>query len=311
MTLPHDSCVPADGARGYDDAMPSVVVIVLNWNGWKDTVACLEALANIEYANMSAVVVDNGSSDESVARIREAFPQVKLIETGSNLGFAGGVNAGIRDAFSGQSDYVWLLNNDAAPLPAALAALVCKAQSDPRFAEVGSVLIYADRPDVVQAWGGGQVNRWMGRATHATRRHDDGWFDYMTAASVLLRRQSLEEVGLFDESFFLYWEDTDLSIRLRLKNWKLGVAADAFVLHRENGSTGRNRHMVDRFSTTSGIRFLRKHSPVPWLSIPIFLTLRIAKRLLRGSLSGVGAIIGGLSDYNRLADRGRFSKGRG
>lgn len=285
--------------------MPTVAAIVLNWNGWSDTIACLQALERVEYPSISIVVVDNGSTDDSVSRIRHTFPRVDLVETGCNLGFAGGVNAGIREAFKRQLDYVWLLNNDAAPLPGALAALVRKAQSNPRLAEVGSVLLYTDRPDVVQAWGGGRVNRWMGRASHATRRHDDDWFDYLTAASVLLRRASLEDVGLFDENFFLYWEDTDLSVRLRMNDWKLGVAPDALVLHRENGSTGRNRHMVDRFSTSSGILFLRKHSPAPWLSIPMFVMLRIAKRLLCGSLSGVGDIVSGLGDYNRLSLRSR------
>ncbi|MHB8814700.1 MAG: glycosyltransferase family 2 protein [Steroidobacteraceae bacterium] len=286
--------------------MPAIAVVVLNWNGWVDTIACLEALGRVEYANMSVILVDNGSTDDSVPRILDAFPEINLIETGSNLGFGGGVNAGIREAFRWQADYVWLLNNDAAPLPGALAALVRKAQSNPRFAEIGSVLLYADRQDVVQAWGGGRINRWMGRAVHATQRRDDDWFDFITAASVLLRRQSLEDVGLFDESFFLYWEDVDLSVRLRMKNWMLGVAADALVLHKENGSTGGNRHLVDRFSTASGIRFLRKHAPAPWLSIPAFLTLRIANRLLRGQLRGVADIVGGVSDYNRPSGGGRY-----
>jgi len=243
------------------------------------------------------IVVDNGSRNDSVERIRAAFPQIPLIETGRNLGFAGGMNAGIRRALEQKVDFIWLLNNDTEPRPEALTALVRKATSHPRFGAVGSVLRYAHEPGTVQAWGGGRVNCWIGRASHATTPQEDEWFDYIVAASMLLPRCALEDVGLLDESFFLYWEDGDLSLRLRARGWKLGVAADSTVLHKEGASTGGDRSKIDRFSTTSGIRFLRKHSRAAWLSIPLFLTLRIGNRLVRGRFRRVGDIVGGVQDY--------------
>jgi GT2 family glycosyltransferase len=278
---------------------------VLNWNGWQDTLACLAALARTEYSNLSVIIVDNGSTNDSVARIRAAFPQVPLIEVGKNLGFAGGVNAGIRRALEQTPDFIWLLNNDTEPRPDALTALVAKAASHPRFGAVGSVLLYAHDPGTVQAWGGGRVNCWIGRASHATGPHEDTWFDYITAASVLLPRGAFDDIGLLDEGFFLYWEDTDLSFRLRKRGWQLGVAAGSTVLHKENASTG-DRSKVDRFSTASGIRFLRKHSRAAWLSIPLFLTSRIGIRLARGQFRRTGDITGGVRDY--LASRARAAR---
>jgi len=278
-------------------AQPSVACILLNWNGWEDTVACLASLAKLNYRNFSITVVDNGSSNDSVIRIRDAYPEILLLETGRNLGFAGGNNVGIRHAMSQRVDYIWLLNNDTEPHPDALLELVNKAASNPRFGAVGSALMYAHDPSCVQAWGGGRINVWIGRSFHTLVPQDDGWFDYITAASVLIPRQALEDIGLLDEGFFLYWEDGDLSFRLRKKGWKLGVAAGSTVLHKEHASTGRNRRVIDRYVIASGIRFLHKHSPAPWLSIPLFLTSRLWKRLLNGQFRRVGDIAGGIRDY--------------
>jgi GT2 family glycosyltransferase len=276
---------------------------VLNWNGWRDTVICLAALARTQYPNLSIIVVDNGSTDESVASLRAAFPEIPLIQTGANLGFAGGVNAGIRPALAQGAEFIWLLNNDAKPHPEALSGLMTKALSDPRFGAVGSVLRYFDSPNTVQAWGGGRINRWIGYSVHATAPREDCWFDYITAASLLLRRGALEDVGLLDERFFLYWEDSDLSFRLRNRGWKLGVAASSTVLHKENASSGGNRRKVDRLSTASGIRFLRKHSPLGWLSVSLFVTFRIGKRLACGRFRQALDIVGGLRDYLNTAWR--------
>lgn len=287
--------------RDSGHAQPPVGCVLLNWNGWRDTVTCLAALARMNYPNLSIVVVDNGSTNGSVARIRAAYPDIPLVETGKNLGFAGGVNAGIRTMLQRHVDFVWLLNNDTEPRPDALAELVRKAVSDPALGAVGSVLLYAHDPETVQAWGGGRINRWIGHASHAVEPREDAWFDYLTAASVLLSRRALEEVGLLDESYFLYWEDGDLSFRLRRHGWKLGVAAGSIVLHKENASSGGDRSKVDRFSTASGIRFLRSYAPLAWLSVPLFLALRIGKRLLMGQFERVADVTGGVRDY--LASR--------
>src|SRR6202171_5533946 len=137
---------------------PSVGCILLNWNGWRDTVDCLAALARLNYENVSVIVVDNGWADESVRRIREAAPGILVLETGSNLGFAGGNNVGIRHALARGADYIWLLSTDTDQDPPALGQLVRKAESNARLGEVGSVLVYADEPSKIQAWGGGRVS---------------------------------------------------------------------------------------------------------------------------------------------------------
>jgi GT2 family glycosyltransferase len=121
------------------DAPPRVTCILLNWNGWGDTLDCLAALKESSYPHLDVMVVDNGSTDESVARIRAANPGLTLLETGLNLGFAAGNNVGVRHALKNGADYVWLLNNDTRPAPHALSALIDKVQTDRRIGAVGSV----------------------------------------------------------------------------------------------------------------------------------------------------------------------------
>ena len=145
------------------------------------------------------MVVDNGTTDDSVAEIGRAFPEVTLLLSGANLGFGGGCNVGIRHALAQGADYVWLINSDATVAPAALTALVQVADSDPALGAVGSVLYEADQPDQIQLWGGGRVNLWLGLSNH--------WvvpvpISFISGASPLLRRAALEQVGLSDEGRF-------------------------------------------------------------------------------------------------------------
>lgn len=275
---------------------PSVFCIVLNWNNWQDTSECLASLAQVEYDNLSVIVVDNCSSNDSVARLRALYPDISLIKTQRNLGFAGGNNVGIREALKRAPDYIWLLNNDAIPQKDALAALVSKAEANRRLGGVGSVLMYP-HTDETQAWGGGKINIWTGRTRHAHSPHSDEWFDYITAASILIRRDAIEDVGLLDEGFFLYWEDTDYSYRLRKAGWQLGVAASSIVIHKENASTRGQRSSFDRYATESTIRFLRKHSPVPYFSIPSSLLLKIVNSLLTLRFRRIGDISSGAKTY--------------
>jgi len=285
-----------------------VTCILLNWNGWRDSLACLESLERVTYPKLSVILVDNGSSDGSVAHIRHHHPRLELIENASNLGFSAGNNVGIRAALARDVDYLWLLNNDARPEPGALSALVQRAEEDHRLGAVGSVLRYAHDPRVVQAWGGGRVNIWTGRTAHVLAPVSEGELTYLTAASLLLRRTALAQVGLFDEGYFLYWEDTDLCYRLRARGWRLGVASGSIVLHREHGSTGRDFRLLHRYAVGSGIRFLIKHSPRPWISVCLFISLKVTRKVFTGKLTHVADIARGVQEF--LARRKHYSVGR-
>lgn len=273
---------------------PFVYVVVLNWNGWPDTLKCLNSLEMLDYPNYRVVVVDNGSSDDSVDRIKTAFPNVELIEAGRNLGFAAGNNLGIRFALERGVDYVWLLNNDTKVCPHALTAMVEVAESDPKIGAVGSVLYYMDKPERVQAWGGGWVNPWLGISRHFLAPVSSERIHYITGASLLIRRSVLEEVGLLDEGFFMYWEDTDFGLRLRKRGYELSVSPNSVVFHAEMGSIGGPSPTFDFLFTASLVRFLQKHSFVPILSIVVSVAGRLMKRIIRGEFSRFKAVVAGL-----------------
>ena len=117
---------------------PLVYVLVLNRNNWKDTNRCLTSLRLLDYSPRTVLVLDNGSTDSSVLKIQEEFPEFEIIALSENLGFAKGNNVGIRLAMERGADYVWVLNNDTVVNPGALRAMVKKAERDPRIGAVGS-----------------------------------------------------------------------------------------------------------------------------------------------------------------------------
>ena len=281
------------------DSKPKVACVVLNWNRWVDTIQCLNALKECIYPQLSLIIVDNGSTDDSVARIRSAHPDVLVLESGTNLGFAGGNNIGIRYALMHGADYVWLLNNDTNPASDAVSALVAKALSDERLGAVASICYFADAPSVVQAWAGSRVNLWIGYGRLCTEPHDDDWLHSLNGTSMLIARTALRDVGLLDEGFFLYWEDTDFSLRLRKKGWRIAAAPESRVLHKVSASTARNKLLLDRYHTASGLRLLRLHSPAPVLSSLIFLAIRFARRIVRFEFSRCRSVLEGILDYGR------------
>ena len=271
--------------------MKRVDVVVLNWNGWQDTIACLESLQHQDYSYFNILVVDNDSIDGSVEKIKQAMPSIELLQTGANLGFGGGCNAAIKFALARGADYVWLINSDATVDPGALSALVRMANLNPALGAVGSVLYEADQHDQIQLWGGGTINLWLGRSQHCV---SPGPLDFISGASVLLRRDALEEVGLFDQStFFMYWEDTDLCFRLRRAGWRLAVAEDSRVWHKQSASLGLYSPLLDEYFTRSAIRFLKRYAPVPFVSISLMLGMRLAKRLVIGNICRVSAVLRG------------------
>lgn len=272
---------------------PKAAVILLNWNGWHDTLDCMASLERLDYPNREVLVVDNGSTDGSVERIRAAYPGVALVETGANLGYAGGNNAGIRLAVQRGADYVWVLNNDTLPDPCALQAMVALAEADPRVGVVGSVLYYADEPGRVQAYGGGRVDMTLGIARYLKGKEELGRLDYVTGASLLIRREALQRVGLLDDRFFMCWEDADYGFRARQAGYRLAVAAGSRVLHKESASLGKaSRAMVVNYNA-SAFRFFGKHAARPWLPIALGVGGRLAKLLARGQPGAVSAVAEG------------------
>jgi GT2 family glycosyltransferase len=241
---------------------PRVGVVVLNYRGVADTIACLESLAGLDVP-VRVIVVDNGSDDGSAEQLA-AVPGVELIANDANLGFARGNNVAVERLLAAGVEFVWVLNNDTVVEPATLGALLAVADADPRVGAVGSVLYDMADPNRVLTWGGGALGRWSGRTRDA--RGEDDRVDYLTAASVLLRGSALREVGLFDRRYFFTWEDVDLCARLVAAGWSLAVAERARVWHRWGGTLEPLDPRRLQAHAAGLVVYMRSHSPVPWLT---------------------------------------------
>lgn len=241
--------------------VPRVVIIVLNWNGLKDTRECLASVALLEYSNFEVMVVDNGSSDGSVAKIRSEFPQVILIENGRNLGYTGGNNIGIRQALERGADYVWLLNNDTAVEPDSLAKLVDEAERSPETGLVSPVVHYYDCPQVVQFMGSYvdfakiqfvHVDDPRELASEFVQRHL-----VLYGTALLIKRSVVESIGYLAEKYFAYHEDGDYSLRALKMNFCTKVRLDSRIYHKDSRTSGKHSP-AQTFYRTRNIFFLWK-----------------------------------------------------
>lgn len=252
-----------------------VYIIIVNWNGWQDTIECLESLLLLDYPVYRIIVCDNGSTDESVSMIRlwaetaigrnsekcqclnrdsgesggKGFDSVfTLIENGANLGYGAGNNVGLRYVIArGDADYCWLLNNDTVVDPAALSTMVARMVEKHDAGMCGSTLRNYDDRSRIQALGGAVYFKWLGVAWHIGRTLQgkvslnrdsiENNLDYIVGASLLVRMTFINDVGLMAEDYFLYFEEIDWVTRGQGR-YGLSYAPDSVVYHKTGASIG-------------------------------------------------------------------------
>jgi GT2 family glycosyltransferase len=259
---------------------PAVTIILVNWNGKAVTLDCLASLRALRYPHYRVMVVDNGSTDDSISAIRGAFPGVDIVALGENRRFAGGNNAGMRKAFEEGTELVLLLNNDTLVDPEVLLHLVDRFRREPACGMVAPKIYYADAPDVIW-FAGGELSFWTGTMRHTgIRETDHGQYDlvkeigYATGCCLLTSRAVIEQVGMMDEAYFMYAEDADWSLRVRRAGYRILYEPRARVWHKLSVSAGGHLSFFKlRHKALSNFRFFARytswyHWPVfPWLGI--------------------------------------------
>jgi N-acetylglucosaminyl-diphospho-decaprenol L-rhamnosyltransferase len=299
---------------------PEVSIVVLNYNGRRWLGPCLDALrAQAGAPPFETILVDNASADASAAYVRETFPGVRVIETGSNLGFAAGNNAGARAATGARLAF---LNNDTVAAPDWLAQLSRALDTRPSFGLATSRIVQMDDPARLDSAGdgylraGGAYKRGHGRpeADYASPREVFG----ACGAAFMIRREVFEALDGFDESFFMVYEDVDLSYRARLLGYGCWYAAEAVVRHAGSATLGR----VSPGAVFYGQRNLEwtwiKNTPSPliWRSLPAHVVYSIAGvahyarmgRLLpalRGKLAALAGMPAALRARRRIQSSAR------
>ncbi|MES3002260.1 MAG: glycosyltransferase family 2 protein [Pseudomonadota bacterium] len=281
----------------------AILAAVINWNGWRDTLVCLESMLRMQGPAFHLLICDNGSTDESrehlqrwVDDFRPGGPVLSaaLLPLASNFGYAGAINRCIawgREAVS--PDYYWLLNNDVALDPRALWHMIAAVRETPRIGLCGSVLLEWDAPHEVQAVGG-IFHRAIATGSHLKRLPPTAEatvcdsIDYPVGASMLATREFIESVGVMDESYFLYYEEVDWAQRGRARGFRPAVALRSFVRHKEGASTGsmggvrRKSMLSEYYGVRNRLRYTRKFSPwllpVVWLSLLLVAVDRAVHR---------------------------------
>lgn len=221
---------------------PRIAVVLVNWHGWQDTLAAYESLKASTYPNWTAVVVENGSTDDSPARLRGDRPQYILVESPTNRGFAGACNLGVEAARAWNADYVYFLNNDATAGPDTIQALLDASRSLNDQTILGSVIRFAD-DNRLQFWGShrssGGLPIWNARSeelfAQAPELIDS---DFIMGASLFAPMPILDKVGDFDERFFLNFEETDWCYRAGRAGHRCVVVKTALAFHKGGATIG-------------------------------------------------------------------------
>lgn len=245
--------------------MPKVILIIVCYNGVADTLECLDSLTRLTYPDVETVVVDNASTDGTVQTVRERFPVVHVLETGDNLGYAGGNNFGVRYALNTLGgDYTFLLNNDTTMEPDLLEPMVAYSESEQDAGIVGPLMCYYDTPETVWASGG----KMSGRADSVLVDNERAVADisdqpcerdFVIGCGILIRRDVWDAIGFFDERFFLYYEDSDLCFRARRAGYKNVTIPGARLYHKVSRSTGMDSVQTLYYMRRNALLFLQKN----------------------------------------------------
>jgi GT2 family glycosyltransferase len=283
------------------EANPLISVVILNWNGLRFLEACLTSLTAQTYIPVEALVIDNGSTDGSVEWIRVHFPGVRLIENGKNLGFGGGNNVGIR---ASRGRYVMILNNDTRLDPRCIEALKESIERDEKYGACASKILLQEGGDRIDAAGiaicpdGLSIGR--GRMEPGDHYDRETEVFFASGCACLYRREMLEDIGLFDEDFFAYAEDTDMGWRARLAGWRCTYTPRAVVYHLHSASSGTYSRLKAYLVERNRIWVAIKNFPFPLLISGQFFTLWRYLWQAYGAFTGKGAAGGFTSEFSKM-----------
>lgn len=288
---------------------PRVFIIILNWNGWRDTIECMESLKKLDYPNYEIVIVDNGSTDESPQILPQKFPKIKLIETGKNLGFAGGNNVGIKYALEQGANYVMLLNNDTIVDKNFLKELIKVAETKSQIGILGPKIYFHDEPN--RLWfGGGKINKILTRGTHINYGKIDKngknpkIVDYITGCCLLAKREVIEKTGLMNGDYFLYYEDADWCLGARKKGFKCVLVPKAKIWHKCSRSAQEGSPSYIYYHSRNGLMLARYNGSffihlAAYLQSFWILAKQIIKLAIPSKRVWAKAVIRGIWDFYR------------
>lgn len=266
---------------------PRVSIITINFNQLHHTLALLQSLRKISYPDIEVIVVDNASSVDPTAEIKSKFPEVHVIASRENLGFAGGNNLGIK---SSTGEYILFLNNDTEVDPGFLEPMVELFETNPNAGAASSKIIYYNSDNIIQYAGSTCVNPMTGRNKRLGYMEKDlGQHDQLRetelahGCAMMVPKKIIEKVGLMPELFFLYYEEIDWCETIKRAGYKIFYVPGSKVYHKESMSVGKNSTLKTYYMTRNRLLYMRRNSSGlnKVLSFAFFMFLAFPKNILK------------------------------
>jgi GT2 family glycosyltransferase len=327
--------------------MGKTYIIVLNWNGWKDTIECLDSIFCSDYSNYTVVVCDNNSEDQSLEHIKAwaegnidfspggktplnlnhkyikgpiAYAEYNqqesvtdssagdnaklvLIQTGANLGFAGGNNVGLHYVMERPDfEYVWILNNDTVVAENSLSEMIQASSQDPYDRPIGSYQYNYFNPGHLEMVAGLSIARYV--AIRPTFEQDIRKVDFLSGASIFMSRKRLENLGLMLEEYFLNLEDLEYTYFYKTEFIKQNPNVDPFlaagsIWHKESATQGKNRFLQSYYFTRNVLYSSSKIGGLKFLLTFFYAFFRLVYALLLGKVSLAKGIVIGIFAFIR------------
>ncbi len=273
------------------ETQPRISIVILNWNGVNDTLECIDSLNKITYKNYEIIVVDNNSefTDTELLKSKLINEKVILIFNDKNLGFSGGNNVGIKEALTNNSDFILLLNNDTIVESDFLARLVDYASADQKVGIAVPKINYYSEPSRIW-YAGGFISKIRGSGyTIGEGATDDKYtknkfVSFATGCCMLIKKDVINKVGLLDENYFLYLEDTDYSFRAIKSGFNIYYVSKSIIYHKVNAATAKDNSLLPIYYTLRNrLYFARKNLGAYYLFVVVYLLLAFAIKLLFSS----------------------------
>lgn len=287
----------------------SVAIILVNWNGLDYTQACLNSLRKLDFPDYKIFLVDNGSENQEGSRLKNAFPELELIENSENIGFTGGNNVGIRVALEQGFTHLLLLNNDTLVEPDFLGEMMRKFQQNPDLGVVQPLILFLNDPKKIWSAGG----KWVPSLSRAISLGDreplvdyrvkSSTLDWATGCCMLISREAVLAVGLLNDQYFAYFEDVEWSLRFRKAGFGIALAEKAIIYH-EAGASSKKQHAegvlsprVFYFHVRNQFFLVRTEGNVAGLVYHFFRFLAWAAYfLVRGRFKKLKSVLKGIRD---------------
>lgn len=290
-----------------------VYIVIVNYNNYYDTIECIRSLNKIDYNSYRIVIVDNNSTNNSEQILRKTFPQYKIIQTGANLGFAGGNNIGIKEALASGAEYILLLNNDTTVEKDFLNKMIECFERNPEAGVVGGKILNYNNKDNIE-YAGGHINFFKFISVHDDfiKVDIDTEVGFITGCLMLIKSETIKKVGLLSEDYFMYYEDTDFCTRVAKAGYKMMYTPEAVVYHKVSRASGEKESAFTiKWNIRNRLIFMNKNKHEVgtikfFLSCLYFYTTRIVRYffyLMKSDKERAKAIIEGINEgrkYIRL-----------